>query len=315
MGRGTGRAVTGVCRGVLAAGIATALAIGLGVPALAAPGPRAGDVGLSAVKARLDDLAARRGAPPEITAWWADPATRSVVLALDHRPRDARVAGYVSDARRLDPRIRVVEGVASLSPRDLSPRDALVGGDAIYLGNSRCSVGFSARSRSGAPRMITAGHCTSSGGDVLGTNSKLIGSVQSSVFDRVGDWGTVAVGAPWDTTATVASAATSTTRVTDAASADVGAPVCRSGSTTGWHCGQVTAVDVTANYATGPVLGLTMTSACSEPGDSGGPFVSGSAALGTLSGGSGDCHTPGSDTLYQPIDEILRSEGLTLVTS
>jgi streptogrisin C len=93
-----------------------------------------------------------------------------------------------------------------------------------------------------------------------------------------------------------------------------GAPVCRSGATTGRRCGTVTATDVTANYATGPVLGLTLTTACSEGGDSGGPFVSGSSAVGTLSGGSADCSSPEATSLYQPIDEVLRNESLSLVT-
>ena len=46
-----------------------------------------------------------------------------------------------------------------------------------------------------------------------------------------------------------------------------------------------------------------------------GPFVAGSAALGVLSGGTGDCTTPGGSSLYQPIDEVLRVEGLTLATA
>lgn len=99
------------------------------------------------------------------------------------------------------------------------------------------------------------------------------------------------------------------------ATAPVGAQVCRSGSTTGRHCGAVTATDVTANYASGPVTGLSLTTACSDGGDSGGPFVAGTSAVGTLSGGSGDCRSPdGATSLYQPIEEILRAEGLALVT-
>jgi streptogrisin C len=276
-------------------------------PAPRADGPAGPD--LATVKARLDDLAQQRGAPREVTAWWVDPVTRSVVLAVDHQPRDARAAAYVDDARRIDPRIRLVEGV-----RTVTPRAGIVGGDAIYLGGARCSVGFSARTRAGASRMITAGHCTRSGGDVRGADNRLIGEVRSSVFDRTGDWGVADVGDGWQATPQVSAAGTTIVRVTGTGTAAVGAPVCRSGSTTGWRCGAVIAVDVTANYDTGPVLGLTMTSACSEPGDSGGPFVSGTLALGTLSGGSGDCGVAGGDTLYQPIDEVLAQEGLSLVT-
>jgi streptogrisin C len=34
-----------------------------------------------------------------------------------------------------------------------------------------------------------------------------------------------------------------------------------------------------------------------------------------LSGGTGDCTTAGGTSLYQPIDEVLRVEGLTLATA
>lgn len=280
------------------------------VPRAAAAEPPASAEELGAVKDRLDTLARERGAPAEVTAWWADPPTRSVVLALNGRPRDGRAAAFVGAARRIDPSVRVLDGMPALAPRA-----DLVGGDAIFIGAGRCSVGFGARAADGAPRMITAGHCTEDGGDVRGADNTVIGPIRSSVFDRDGDWGVVDVGPGWTPTSAVAAAGEATVRVTGTASAPPGSDVCRSGSTTGWHCGRVTATDVTANYSTGPVEGLVLTSACSEPGDSGGPFVAGRSALGTLSGGSGDCTRPGGTTLYQPIDEILRAEGLTLVTS
>ncbi len=52
---------------------------------------------------------------------------------------------------------------------------------------------------------------------------------------------------------------------------------------------------------------------CAEPGDSGGSFISGSQAQGVTSGGSGNC-TYGGTTYFQPVNEILRVYGLTLVT-
>ncbi len=286
------------------------------VPFATAP-PAAADTPaeLAQVKARLDEMALQRGgAPDAVTAWWVDAAAHSVVLALNAEPRSGSESAFVDEARRLDPAVHVVGGMAALAPR-ADPVFDLVGGDAILLGGGRCSVGFSARTLAGAPRMITAGHCTAKGGDVRGANNVLIGPVRSSVFDRTGDWGVVDVGPGWRTTPTVASGGTTTVTVTGTATAPVGAPVCRSGSTSGWRCGTVTATDVTANYATGPVLGLTLTTACSEGGDSGGSFVSGSSAVGTLSGGSGDCSNPTATSLYQPIDEILRSEGLSLAVA
>lgn len=284
-------------------------------PAPASAAPASTPEELARVKERLDALAEARGAPAAVSAWWVDSASRSVVLALNATLRDARDADYVDRARAVDPAVRVVEDVAAPVPRAEPPVYDLVGGDAIRLDGVRCSIGFSATSASGEPRMITAGHCTNRGGDVRGANDVPIGPVRSTVFDRKGDWGVVDVGPGWRATPSVPAGGSTPRSVTGTATATVGAPVCRSGSTTGWRCGTVTAADVTANYPAGPVEGLVLTTACSEAGDSGGPFVSGGSALGLLSGGTGDCTTPGGTSLYQPIGEILRAERLRLVTS
>lgn len=58
---------------------------------------------------------------------------------------------------------------------------------------------------------------------------------------------------------------------------------------------------------------MTRTTACAEPGDSGGAYISGDRAQGVTSGGSGN-RTTGGTTYYQPVDEILSAYGLTLVT-
>jgi hypothetical protein len=62
------------------------------------------------------------------------------------------------------------------------------------------------------------------------------------------------------------------------------------------------------------VTGLTRTTACAEPGDSGGPYVSGQQAQGLTSGGSGNCSVGGT-TFFQPLQPVLAAFGLTLVTS
>jgi streptogrisin C len=94
----------------------------------------------------------------------------------------------------------------------------------------------------------------------------------------------------------------------------VGSSVCRSGSTTGWHCGTVQQLNTSVTYQEGTVSGVTRTSVCAEPGDSGGSFISGSQAQGVTSGGSGNC-TSGGTTYFQPINPILQSYGLTLTTT
>jgi streptogrisin C len=102
--------------------------------------------------------------------------------------------------------------------------------------------------------------------------------------------------------------------VAGATEAPVGAAVCRSGSTTGTRCGTILAKNQTVVYPEGAVTGLTRTDVCAEGGDSGGPWLSGDQAQGLTSGGSGDC-TVGGETFFQPVNEILAAEDLTLVTT
>ena len=100
----------------------------------------------------------------------------------------------------------------------------------------------------------------------------------------------------------------------------IGGGVCRSGSTTGWHCGSVQQFNQTVNYGGGQIVyGLTRTNVCAEPGDSGGSFVSNPGggtrvqAQGMTSGGSGNCSSGGT-TFFQPVNEALSYYGLTLIT-
>lgn len=72
----------------------------------------------------------------------------------------------------------------------------------------------------------------------------------------------------------------------------IGSTVCHSGPVTGWHCGTLTATNVTIVYPDGVVYGAFRYSACSAPGDQGAPVYHGSAQIGTVLGGSG-CQTYG----------------------
>ena len=89
--------------------------------------------------------------------------------------------------------------------------------------------------------------------------------------------------------------------------------MCRSRSTTGWHCGTIQAKHASVRYPQGLITGVTQTDVCAEPGDSGGSWLTGNQAQGVTSGGSGDC-TDGGTTYFQPVNEILFRYGLRLVT-
>ncbi|WP_157877765.1 carbohydrate-binding protein, partial [Streptomyces kanamyceticus] len=90
--------------------------------------------------------------------------------------------------------------------------------------------------------------------------------------------------------------------------------ICRSGSTTGWHCGTISQHNTSVTYPEGTISGVTRTTVCAEPGDSGGSFISGSQAQGVTSGGSGNCSSGGT-TFHQPINPLLQQYGLTLKTT
>ncbi|MFC7647150.1 S1 family peptidase [Streptosporangium lutulentum] len=93
-----------------------------------------------------------------------------------------------------------------------------------------------------------------------------------------------------------------------------GASVCRSGSTTDFHCGLIQQRDASVTYPQGTIFQLTRTNVCAEPGDSGGAFISIDQAQGVTSGGTGDCSSGGT-TYFQPIGEILTAYGLSLRTT
>ncbi|WP_153182600.1 carbohydrate-binding protein, partial [Streptomyces sp. E2N166] len=189
----------------------------------------------------------------------------------------------------------------------------LVGGDAYYIdGQARCSIGFSV-TKDDQQGFATAGHCGAPGATTTGFNEADQGTFQASTFPGK-DMAWVGVNADWTATPDVKAQDGEKVRVAGSVEALVGASVCRSGSTTGWHCGTVQQHDTSVSYPQGTVDGLTGTTVCAEPGDSGGPFVAGAQAQGTTSGGSGDCANGGT-TFYQPINPLLSDFGLTLKTT
>ncbi|MBP2340457.1 streptogrisin C [Saccharothrix coeruleofusca] len=243
------------------------------------------------------------GAPRSVTGWRVDDLTNSVVVEVHRDQRDAATEAFLTRARAVSPAVRVVE--VDQTPTTLYDTR---GGDAYYIGSSRCSVGFAV---SGG--FVTAGHCGRSGASTSGHNRVAQGSFAGSSFPG-NDYGWVRTNSNWTSRPWVNRYNGSNVTVTGSSSAAVGAAICRSGSTTGWRCGTVQAKNQTVNYAQGSVSGLTRTNACAEPGDSGGSWVAGSnysQAQGVTSGGSGNCSSGGT-TYFQPVGEILSAYGLSL---
>ncbi|WP_195840650.1 S1 family peptidase [Arthrobacter sp. BL-252-APC-1A] len=186
-----------------------------------------------------------------------------------------------------------------------------------------CSIGFNGWDPAGNPAVITAGHSTGDGTvaqtllapDAGEAPTTALGTFGTSVFGGPGNtpvnpdnpdpatFGTdVAVinsinedldlvpeVTQWDSEGL----SETTTRITGVGTAVVGQPVCRSGLTTGWKCGTVTELGIfmVAGHNNGPdeediraVIGFISDLAAS-PGDSGGPVIAGSTALGVVSAG------------------------------
>nr|WSU77808.1 S1 family peptidase [Streptomyces anulatus] len=256
---------------------------------------------LDAAKARVDALPA----PSGVSSWHVDPATSSVVVnVVASEQRDNDVRSFVAKAREAGP---VTVETTAEAPHTFAA--GTVGGDPYYTGNVRCSIGFSVHGG-----FVTAGHCGGAGQSVRGWDGSAIGNFQGSSFpgddyawvNVANGWWTVPVVIGWGTV--------SDQLVRGSNEAPVGASICRSGSTTHWHCGNVLAKNETVNYSQGAVHQMTKTSVCAEGGDSGGSFISGDQAQGVTSGGWGNC-SGGGETWYQPVNEILNRYGLTLHTA
>ncbi|TVT59355.1 S1 family peptidase [Amycolatopsis rhizosphaerae] len=260
------------------------------------------EAALDAAKAAIDAFAGR-SAPKEVTGWYVDERANTVVVTVRRGAADPAVQRFLDQARATGP-VRV--DTTTAAPRLLA--GDVIGGDAYYINNAaRCSVGFSVEGG-----FVSAGHCGNSGDSVTGPDGSSMGTFAASSFPGT-DYSYVQTDSSWTPTSTVDGYGNGDVTVTGSTEAAVGASVCRSGSTSGWHCGTIQAKNQTVNYSEGTVNGLTQTNACAEPGDSGGSWVSGSQAQGVTSGGSGDC-TSGGTTFFQPVNDILSAYGLTLVT-
>lgn len=256
---------------------------------------------LDAAKARIDALSA----PAGVSSWHVDPkANKVVVNVVTAHQRDNDVQAFLARARQAGP---VTVKQTADAPKTFAA--GTVGGDPYYTGNVRCSIGFSVYGG-----FVTAGHCDQHSGAVYGWDRSYVGNFQGSSFPD-NDYAWVNVGSGWWTVPVVLGWGTvSDQLVRGSAEAPVGASICRSGSTTHWHCGAVLAKNETVNYSQGAVHQMTKTSVCAEPGDSGGSFISGDQAQGVTSGGWGNCSS-GGETWYQPVNEILNRYGLTLHTA
>ncbi|TDO58138.1 streptogrisin B [Kribbella sp. VKM Ac-2571] len=238
------------------------------------------------------------------TAWQTDPDGR-IIVSYDETVTGAKMSKLTSVTKQFGDRIKLEKLSGKLTKY-------IAGGDAIYGGQYRCSLGFNVRSGT-TYYFLTAGHCGNIASSWYSNSSKttLLGTTYGSSFPG-NDYAIVKYSTSYTNhPGTVDLYNGSSQDITSAGNASVGQAVKRSGSTTGVHSGSVTATNATVNYAEGTVTGLIRTTVCAEGGDSGGALFAGSVALGLTSGGSGNCSSGGT-TYFQPVTEVLSRYGVSV---
>ncbi|MCX4096258.1 S1 family peptidase [Nocardia sp. alder85J] len=197
----------------------------------------------------------------------------------------------------------------------------------------RCSLGFNGVDGNDNAVNITAGHCdpnipAAGTGDAPGVFDLLpgdhlgpqVGAFEKSVLGAQ-DYSIVAIndGArDRFSNNLVRVPGQGPIAITGVASPVVGAPVCKSGARTGFSCGVINAVDQTVEVGDHDLMQSFSANICALPGDSGGPVVSGTMALGISSASTvADfpvCEIPellgvltgnGPQLFVQPLDLVL----------
>lgn len=241
------------------------------------------------------------------TTWGIDPIANRVVITVDRTVTRGRLARIQAVAARF--------GRAAHIEHDAGELTTLIsGGQAIYGGGSRCSLGFNVQNASGTKYFVTAGHCTNLATTWYANSSQttVLGSRTGTSFPT-NDYGIVrytntAIATPGNVWLY---SGTTTQDITSSGNPVVGQAVKRSGSTTGVRSGSVSALNQTVCYPQGCVGQTIKTNVCAEPGDSGGSLFATTKALGLTSGGSGNCSSGGT-TYFQPVTEPLSVYGVSV---
>ncbi len=187
-----------------------------------------------------------------------------------------------------------------------TPADQIAGGD-VYLSRTppssqaaKCSWAFNAIDTDGMPAALTAGHCNETvlDGEAIAPDQQTFqwqkdrvtgpatGSFEKSVVDGIRDYSIVRI-APaarksFRNNLVRGPIGGPDIRITGVGIPVAGAPVCKSGATTGFTCGVITGVDQPDPQR--PPIRFKHT-ALALPGDSGGALLSGTLAMGIISDG------------------------------
>jgi hypothetical protein len=279
------------------AGLASTTAL-LATQASAAPAP------VIASASTITSTLAKEASIPG-TAWMTDEASGRIIVSYDETVTGGKFEALTAVTKRFGSQVTLEKLNGKLSKH-------ISGGDAIYGGGYRCSLGFNVRSGT-TYYFITAGHCTNAASTWYANSSQttVLGTRTGSSFPG-NDYGIVRYNSSFTNRPGNVNLYNGSYRdITASGNAYVGQSVQRSGSTTRLRSGSVTGLNATVNYAEGTVTGMIRTNVCAEGGDSGGPLFSGTIALGLTSGGSGNCSSGGT-TFFQPVNEVLSRYGVSV---
>lgn len=271
----------------------------------------------------------------------ADTATGGT--AMKTRTFSAAATPTVSDfaAKYGNVKLEAASGPATAYASDVTNGQGYLAVDNPFTKGGACSIGWNGFNKVGAPAIVTAGHCTVDGAltDTYLTDPQLEPAVtedlkSGGVLGPLGSFGVSQFGGPGNSVGVVgtdvavinnldpalnqlakvtdwttpADPKASGPQVTGISDAIVGMPICKSGRTTGWSCGNVAEVGVflvagttypdeeaaCAPGATVPecgdiraVRGFGSTNLEASQGDSGGAIIAGDGfAVGMISAGS-----------------------------
>ena len=263
--------------------------------------PRFVTRGGAVLQAATDELSRSAAIPG--TSWAVEPVSNQVVVSADSTVTGEKLTKLRSVLAKLGDTARLEQLPGTFSTR-------ITGGDAIYGGPYRCSLGFNVlRPGTSIAYFLTAGHCGNAAATWSAAGGQVIGTREGSSFPG-NDYALIRYTSGITRPGAVNLYNGTQRDIANAGNAYVGQTVGRSGSTTGFRTGQVTGLNATVNYSDGTtVTGMIRTTVCAEGGDSGGALFANNTALGLTSGGSGNCSS-GGVTFFQPVVEALNAYGV-----
>jgi hypothetical protein len=281
-----------------------------------------GEKALAKLQTQVQALADKSGSL-QVQSIGADLPTDRLQVVLQPGKQSAKTVALVKQLKAL-PGVDV-----STNNTPLAMTADVIGGQIMDLvPGTNCSLGFSG-TRNGNNVMLSAGHCVEGNPDVLNRYGVHLGKGIASRF-RTGyssvDMGLMDIDSEDIGRGYIDNRNGQTTRVTGSSKAPIGTTICKAGNTTGWTCGRITHYNLTVTYGhpdgrTTRTSGLARSTVCTEGGDSGGAYISGTIAQGLTSGGPDDGHdcgfnqgsnATGSYSYYQPVVDAASYYGVTL---